>query len=81
MIVAMRDVCAEYGHRTVKQTYENILKQLMAYGLRCPYLIQPSELWRILARVRAGTLIITLFKLINKFTVIVATTILLLAPK
>jgi len=31
----------------------------MANGFRCPSLIWPSELWRISARVMAGTLTIT----------------------
>jgi len=37
---------------------------LIAYEFRWPSLIEQSELWRILARVVAGTLTVT-FRLIN----------------
>ena len=62
MMVAICNVCAEYGHRTVKQTYENVLNNAVKVttGLFCWLsLTQPSESWRILACVMAGMLTIT----------------------
>jgi hypothetical protein len=48
----------------------------MGYEFRRPSLVWPSELWRILTRVMAGTLTVPLVELKNKCTVTIATTVL-----
>lgn len=64
MTVAICNVCLEYGHCTVKETYGNVLnntvKVTKGLGIRWSSLIQPSELCRILAGVMDGKLTITL---------------------
>jgi hypothetical protein len=42
-----------------------LLRLLMAYEFCRPSLVWPSELWRILARVMAGTLTIPLVELMK----------------
>jgi len=59
----------------------------MAYKFCWPTLIQPSDLWRILLRVMAGTLKIIgfigylLVELMHECTIIVATSVLFVAHK
>ena len=57
MMVELHNLHVEYGHCTIKQTYENVLynsKVTNGLGVFWPSLIYPSELWRILAYGKAG---------------------------
>jgi hypothetical protein len=53
----------------------------MAYEFHWPSLIWPSELWRVLASVMVGTLIVTLVELLHEWIVVVATSVLCVAYK